>query len=111
MKHGFLVTALFLSLTTLASAQTNFADLEKEVEAARLKDKIPGLSLGVIQDTESKRADPGRCTSEADRKARGEVPVPERPLHSSRRAHGDGVCAALRETHRDPDSPAARHDP
>lgn len=50
MNYRFLATALLLSLATLASAQTNFTELEKSVEAARLKHKIPGLSLGVIQD-------------------------------------------------------------
>lgn len=52
MKHAFLAVAFALTLPALASAQTpsEFATLEKEVEAARVKYKIPGLSLGVLKD-------------------------------------------------------------
>jgi CubicO group peptidase (beta-lactamase class C family) len=52
MKRYFLASLFALTLPALASAQTpsEFATLEKEVEAARLKHKIPGLSLGVLKD-------------------------------------------------------------
>ena len=54
MKRYFLASLLALTLPVLASAQATqtaeFSALEKEVEAARIKFKIPGLSLGVLKD-------------------------------------------------------------
>ncbi|WP_395146129.1 serine hydrolase domain-containing protein, partial [Armatimonas sp.] len=54
MKRIFLATLLALTLPALASAQptqiSEFSALEKEVEAARIKFKIPGLSLAVLKD-------------------------------------------------------------
>ncbi|MBB6050557.1 serine hydrolase [Armatimonas rosea] len=52
MKRYFLASLFALTLPALASAQTpsEFAALEKQVEAARVKYKIPGLSLGVLRD-------------------------------------------------------------
>ncbi|WP_309720003.1 serine hydrolase [Armatimonas sp.] len=52
MKRSFLVSLFALTLPALASAQpsSEFAALEKEVEAARIKHKIPGLSLAVLKD-------------------------------------------------------------